>query len=291
MDNHQLRMLKSVVTTGSFTKAATQLGYTQSTVSQLVRNLETELGFKVLKRARSGVVLTQEGKALWPTVQRALLQFENVAEKAAEINGADTGTIRVGTVSSITCHWLPPLIKRFKTTHPNVHFAFFQGDYNSIQDWIQSGDVDFGFTSTDIRPKEQTIQLKRDEMVLITAKQHRLATQATVRPIEIGQEPFILLEEGYYNEALQLFKQAQITPNIQYRLHDDYAIMTMVEQNLGVSILPKLVLNRTHFDICTHSLAPQLTRDIALGFLDWASLPISSRKFIELIQQEVAQLP
>lgn len=116
--------LQKIIELGSFTKAADTLGYTQSSISQMVASLEKELSIKLLTRSRYGVKLTLEGAELYPFIERSINQYLAMREKANEIKGLETGIIRVGTISSITCHWMPALIKGFQKKYPNVQFLF-----------------------------------------------------------------------------------------------------------------------------------------------------------------------
>ena len=126
--------LQKIIELGGFTKAADALGYTQSSVSQMIASLEDELGIKLLIRSRNGVKLTIEGTKLYPFIERSILSYRAMQEKVNEIKGLETGIIRVGTISSITCHWMPNIIKGFQELYPRVQFIFHQGDYTSIQE-------------------------------------------------------------------------------------------------------------------------------------------------------------
>ena len=86
--------LQKIMEAGSFTKAAEHLGYTQSSISQMMASLENELGIKLLKRSRTGVSLTIEGKELYPFIERTILQYRAMLEKANEIKGLETGICR-----------------------------------------------------------------------------------------------------------------------------------------------------------------------------------------------------
>lgn len=276
-------VLKKIVELGSFTKAAEELGYTQSAVSQAVASLESELSLTLLRRSRTGVRLTGEGEELYPFIERTVLQYFAMREKAKEITGLASGIVRVGTMSSVTCHWMPKLIKGFQELYPNVRFLFHQGDYTSIQEWIKSGAVDFGFVTPAAVSGLETVVIKDGEMLAVLPGEHPLAARKKLALSEIAGEPFILLEEGNYSEPLNAFAAAGLTPDIKYTIHDDYAIMTMVEAGLGVSILAELVLRRNSFDIVSLPLDPPVYRTLALGFKDRASLPIAAKYFIRYI--------
>lgn len=283
--------LQKIIELGNFTKAAQALGYTQSSISQMIASLENELSMKLLRRSRTGVRLTPEGMELYPFIERTILQYRAMQEKANEIKGLETGILRVGTISSITCHWMPMLIREFQKLYPNVRFLFHQGDYSSIQEWIKTGAVDFGFVTPPAATELETIPIKEGEMLAILPVSHPLAAQSSIRLQDIADEPFILLEEGHYSEPVNAFHAAGLEPNIKYTVHDDYAIMTMVEAGLGVSILAELMLRRTGFDIVRLPVDPPIYRHLAIAYKERDSLPIASKYFIDYLTANVGRLP
>ena len=283
--------LQKIIELGSFTKAAESLGYTQSSISQMIASLESELSMKLLTRSRYGVKLTIEGADLYPFIERSIYQYRSMLEKANEIKGLETGIIRVGTISSVTCHWMPQLINGFKKEYPNVQFLFHQGDYTLIPEWIASGQIDFGFINPNAGTNLNTKTIKDGEMLAVLPKSHPLAKKESISFADLSNEPYILLEEEHYSEPMAAFKTAGIIPNIQYTIHDDYAIMMMVEEGLGVSILAELILRRTNYDIVCIPLNPPITRTLAVGYKDWDSLPIASKHFIEYLMNHKNELP
>ncbi len=283
--------LKKIVELGSFTKAAEALGYTQSSISQMIASLESELSIKLLNRSRYGVNLTLEGAELYPFIERTIYQYQAMQEKANEIKGLESGIIRVGTISSITCHWMPELIKGFQERYPHAQFLFHQGDYHLIPEWIRSGVVDFGFVTPPAVNDMDTIPIKDGEMLAILPANHPLANEERVPIQALTESPFILLEEGNYSEPMNAFEAAGLRPNIQYRIHDDYAIMTMVEAGLGVSILAELMVRRTNYNIVCLPIDPPIYRSLAICYKDKNSLPIASKYFIEYLLEHIAELP
>lgn len=283
--------LQKIIELGSFTKAADALGYTQSSISQMIASLENELAIKLLTRSRVGVKLTIEGAELYPYIERSIISYRAMQEKANEIKGLETGIIRVGTVSSVTCHWMPVLIRGFQELYPHVQFLFHQGDYTTIPEWIRTGAVDFGFITPAAAPDLKTVSIKNGEMLAVLPKNHPLAAGKSVPLKELTRDPFILLEEGHFSEPINAFHEAGLEPNIKYTIHDDYAIMTMVEAGLGVSILAELMLRRTNFDIAYLPIEPPVYRSLAVGYKDKDSLPIASKYFIEYLAENKALLP
>lgn len=282
--------LQKVIELESFTKAADHLGYTQSAVSQMIASLEKELGIKLLTRSHSGVSLTIEGRELYPFVERMINQYRVMQEKVSEIKDLDTGIIRIGTISSISYQWMPELVKGFQECYPNVQFVFYQGDYSSIQEWIKTGAVDFGFVTPPAVTGLKMKNLLRGEMVLILPENHPLAERKSVRLDEIAGEPFILLEEGSYNEALLAFEAANLRPRIKYTVHDDFTIMKMVQSGMGISILSKLMVQDAGYRIVSVSLEPPVYRVLSLGYKDKDSLPMASKRFISYLYDHLDDL-
>lgn len=283
--------LQKVVELGSFTKAADVLGYTQPAISQMITSLEKELSIKLLYRSRYGIQLTLEGEKIYPFIQRTISQYQAMMEIAKEIKGLDTGIIRIGTISSISCHWLPGLIKLFGQVYPHVRFILHQGDYTTIPEWVRTGEVDFGFVNPDAVSGMKTTFIKEGELRAVLPANHILASNPFVTLEEIASEPFLLLEEGALSEPLEAFHHAGLEPNIKLCVHDDYSIMSMIEAGLGVSILPELVLQKVSYNVAILPVKPVIKRKIGLVMKEKNSLPIASKYFIEFLFNHAADLP
>ena len=182
-------------------------------------------------------------------------------------------------------------MKEFQEQYPGVEFVIHQGDYTSIYEWIKTGAVDFGFVNPDAVKGIETIVLKEGAMLAVLPEHHPLSERDVIPLSLLAAEPFILLEEGHYYEPLEAFKSVGVSPNIKYTIHDDYAIMTMVEAGLGVSILAELVLHRTNYKIKLCATEPSISRTIAIGYKDKSSLPVACKRFIGLLQSHLKELP
>ena len=291
MDTQKYRVLKAVIELGSFSKAADALGYTQSAVSQTIGALEQELGFTLVRRSRRGVSLTPEGAELMPLIERVVMDQLRIEEKASEINGLERGVVRMGTLSSVSTHWLPAVIRLFKERYPHVEFVIHQGDYELIPQWIAEGIIDFGFVNPRAVKSLEVHELKDGEMLAVLPEGHPLAAKEVVPLEQLALEPFILLEEGNYYEPLEAFATVELHPRVEYTIHDDYAIMAMVEAGLGVSMLASLILRRTNYHIVCRPTDPPVTRTLAVAYKDGNALPVASRRFIDMLVEQVAQLP
>ena len=280
-----------VVEVGSFTRAAEILGYTQPAMSQMVASLENELSIKLLYRSRYGVRLTPEGERLLPAIQSSVAQFQSMQNIAGEIRGLDSGVVRIGTISSISCHWLPPVIRQFWEKYPNVQLIVHQGDYTTIPEWVRTGELDFGFVTPDAVEGTDSRFLKTGEHRACLPKNHPLASRQSVTLKELAKEPFLLLEEGIYSEPLAAFHAAGLEPNIRMTMHDDYSILSMVEQGLGVTILPELVLRKQSYDIVMLPTEPMVMRRISIISRDKNELSIAAKIFIRYLIDHLNDLP
>ena len=283
--------LAKVVELGSFTRAAEILGYTQPAMSQMIASLERELGFKLLYRSRYGVRPTPEGERLLPAVSASVAQFQTMQNIAGEIRGLESGVVRIGTISSVSCHWLPPVIREFWKQYPNVRLIVHQGDYTTIPEWVRTGEVDFGFVTPDAVPGTDTRFIKTGRHCACLPNDHPLAKKSALTLHDLAPEPFLLLEEGIYSEPLAAFRDAGIEPKVRMTMHDDYSILSMVEHGLGVTILPELVLRRQGYDIAVRPLDPPLLRRLSLITREKSSLPIAAKRFIELLIEFSDRLP
>lgn len=275
---------------GSFTKAAELLGYTQPALSQMIASLEKELNLKLLYRSRYGTELTPEGEKLYPSIQNCVLQYELMRRSADEICGLESGIVRIGTVSSVSCHWLPKVIGDFWKDHPNIQIVLHQGDYTSICEWVRTGETDFGFVNPNAVNGLETTIIKSGKFCAVLPKNHPLSKKNFITLKDFENEPFLLLEEGSYSEPLEAFRAAGITPDIKLKVHDDYSILSMVEQGLGVSVLTELVLNKTNYNVTVLPIEPPVTRTMSIVSKDMRRLPAAGKEFIKYLLRHKDEL-
>lgn len=240
MENPLLKYLAFVKTAekGSFTRAAQQLNYAQSSVGKMVADLEQEWDMTLLERSKSGVCLTSAGAALMPFLRKILSDHREMEAQICRMNGIETGIVRIGTFSSVAIHWLPNLFAALQKDYPGIEYEMLLGDYDEVEQWIDEGRVDCGFLRLPTRPKFDTILLKQDEYQVALPVGHPLAQQEAVDIRALNALPFLLLEHGGKAKVSDLLEQSQVRPDIRFTTWEDFAIMAMVERRMGVGILP-----------------------------------------------------
>ncbi len=273
---------------GSFTKAAESLNYTQSGISRMIADLEEEWGLSLLERSRSGVKITADGKQLLPFISRLCAEHQRLMQAVDEIGGLKTGLLRIGTFSSVATQRLPQILRAFQNDFPGIDYELLLGDYTDIEDWIAQGRVDCGFLRLPTDPDFDVISLERDPLLAVLPEDHPLADLERVPLEALCGEPFMLLEKGAKAEISELFERAGLTPHVHFTTWDDYAILSMIESGHGVSILPKLILQRIPYRVAVRELDPPAYREIGFVMRNAKTASLAAHRFAEYLGWEQA---
>lgn len=268
---------------GSFTKAASALNYSQSGISRMISDLENDWKVSLLERSRSGVRLTSDGLTLLPFAQRVCNEYLELQVQVDELNGLQSGLLRIGTFSSVATHWLPNMIREFQKSYPNIDYELLLGDYTEIERWILEGRVDCGFLRLPVHPELETIFLDEDKLMVVMPENHPLTDYEQVPVHALGDYPFMLLEKGARAEVSELLDQWNVLPNIQFTTWDDYAILSMVESGLGISILPQLILRRIPYHVIIKELEVPAYRKICLAMKENKTASLAVSRFLEYL--------
>lgn len=278
-----------VIELASFSKVARKIGYSQSAVSQTIKSLEKELGVILIDRKKDGITLTSDGKEFLPYLEAIYSAECALEQKHKEITGLENSIIRLGTFTSVSRNILPQLMKQFKKIYPNVNFILKQGEYTSIQKWVQTNSVDFGFVNSNAVSGIDVEVLYEDEMLAVLPPNHPLAQNEMISLAQLAKEPFILLDEGDYSVIMNAFQKLHLSPQIEYEVYDDYSILAMVRQGLGVSAMYDLVLNGLEKGLQIRPIREKPTRPVALAWQNKNTMSLASRRFMEFIQKFFAQ--
>lgn len=288
MSINKYEVFLKVVELGSLTKAAEVLGFTQSGISHTISSLEMEFGFTLLVRNRSGVKLTVNGEQVIQPIREILKWNEQLKQQVAGIHGLETGMITIGTFTSVSVHWLPGMIKEFRKEYPYIEFKLMEGGYLEIEQWIEAGVIDCGFLSLPSREKFEVFPLKQDRMLAIVAKDHPLS-QAPFMPLsQIAYEDFIIPKTGSDYDVRRVLDRAGIKPNIKFSAGDDYAIIAMVENGLGISILPELVIQRQKHNVVMLELEERSFRSLGIAVHSLKYASPATRHFLKHVQNWLA---
>ncbi|MGN1014604.1 MAG: LysR family transcriptional regulator [Butyricicoccus sp.] len=268
---------------GSFTRAAEALSYSQSGISHMIQDLEQEWKVSLLERRRGGVRLTSDGSMLLPTIQQICLEYEKLQMQVDELNGLQSGLIRIGTVFSIAAHWLPKIIRAFQQDYPNIDYEFLLGDYDEIEHWILEGRVDCGFLRLPTRPELETIFLAEDRLLVVLPESHPMAGCDRFPVQALHKEVFMTGRKGLRTEVSDFLEKYKIEPKVRFTTWDDTVIMSMVENGLGISILPELSLTRMSYHVVVKELDVPATRQLALALRDKKTASLAVKRFLDYL--------
>ncbi len=289
MDTKKYEVLEKIVELSSLTRAAEELGLTQSGVSHILAALEDEWGMALLRRSRVGARLTPEGERLMPYVREVLRAQERLDQTAADMRGLAAGTVRVATFTSVAVHWLPGMLREFQEQYPQVEFKLFNGDYHDVDRWLADGSADVGFITLPTALTCQTVPLREDRLLAVLPPAHPLAELEICPVREVAQEPFISLLETSDDDARRALDAAGVKPEIRFTTKDDYAIIAMVSQGLGVSIMPELLLAGNRENVAVRPLDPPASRTLALAIPAGDRAGPATKRFAEFAADWVAE--
>ncbi len=276
----------SVVELGSFTKAAEAINYSQSAVSQTIKNFERELGFPLLSRGKEGIHLTKDGQTIYPYIEAVHKAEDALARRQKEITGLFASDIRIGTFTSVSRTLLPGWMFEFKASNPDVRFVLEQGEYTTISQWVKDDIIDFGFVNMDATPNMEGHALYTDNMCAVLPLDHPFAQKQYLTLADLAQEPLILLNEGDFNVPLRAFEAAGLSPHIEYDVYDDYTIIAMVQKHLGLSIMYSRVLSGYEDQVAIRPIRENLNRRVGIIWKSQDNLPLAARRFIDYIKEQ-----
>ncbi len=275
-------ILNKVAEVRSFTKAADALALTQSAVSHAITNLETEFGFPLVNRNRSGITLTTEGEAMLLAIRKVLQENEKVHQEAASLLGLAKGTIKIGIFKSVSTKWLPEIIQLMEKNYPEIQIQLKEGDYLEIEQWLLSGEIDCGFINITHSSQFHIISLKKDRLLCVVSNQSALYHQKTVSFKDLEKEPFIMPTYGGYHDIKQLFEEQGVQPEIRFELMDESAILSMITHHLGISILPEMLLDAIPQGL--RAIPFQVDSYRSIGLATRYHLSPAAKKFAETTQ-------
>ncbi|HMN22391.1 MAG TPA: LysR family transcriptional regulator [Ottowia sp.] len=234
----QLRAFVAVVRTSSFTEAATRLHITQSALSGLVRQLESELGVELVHRTTRRIELSQVGADFLPLVERILGDLDRALTSIADLKSLNAGQVRIAVPQLIACTLLPESVAAFAELHPKVEVLVTDSEVEAVSSRVLAGDVDLG-VGPERAPSPELLARPMLDMQFhaVLPAGHVLAAGPEVRWAELVREPVISLR-GQYTRLLRAELLREATGVVLEPVHE-VAFMTtafaMTAAGLGVT--------------------------------------------------------
>ena len=285
MDTARCRAFIASARTGSFTRAAEELNYTTSGVSQLVTALEEDLQLHLLNRSRKGVSLTADGERMYNAIYNFIRQEERIYQMSADIRGLLIGEIVIAAFPSICSAWLPEIITGFQALHPGVSIEIDDSIRSVILESLSSGKADIGFLSDHHDLSGEYIELERNPMVALVSHESPYAKEETFPLAACEEAPLILHSRGRDTDLNTIFEKNHIHPNIAYVTRNSFTGAAMAEKNMGVLIVNELSTHMWPYDLKILPLDPP--QYLSLGMVVSANATASPavRAFVRYVRE------
>lgn len=261
----QYRAFICAVEEGTIIKGALKAGATQSGFTHLIQSFEEELGFSVMTRTKRGITLTEEGRHIFPYVKEIVESDDKFLNLKENFKVKTGNRINIGTFSSVAVNWLPSIIHGFKKIEKDAEFIITDGGYGDILQALSKGSVDLGFISLPAPDNLKYYSLYRDRVLAVVPLDSPLAKLDKIPVSAFSTEPVISLAEDTDFDSRRVFENANIVPNIKYRTTDDYAMISMVENNLGICLEPEMILTNRRAKVKILETEPPSYRTIAIA--------------------------
>lgn len=242
MDINQLEVLLTVAQEQSFSRAAQVLHRTQPAVSQAIRRLELELGEPLFDRSSKDGTLTAAGRVLHEFAQQMLNLRQGAHTAIKELKDLQRGKLAL-SANEYTVMYLLPILPVFRARHPHIKVEVKRSLASRIPSQILDRDVEIGVVS--YKPGDSAIAsvaVLTDELVLVVAPDHPLARKEVVSIRELGAESFIAhnVPSPYREKVVRTFEKYKTPLNISIEMPTLEAIKRLVEQGMGVALIPRL---------------------------------------------------
>ncbi|MDR2016649.1 MAG: LysR family transcriptional regulator [Burkholderiales bacterium] len=249
MDTAALAAFLAVTEHGSFSRAAEQLHLTQSAISKRISTLENLLGVTLFDRLSRTVVLTEAGRVLLPRAQQLLRDIGDSRRALANLSGQISGTLSITTSHHIGLHRLPPVLRTFIETWPQVRLDLRFMASEDACDAVLQGDIELAIITLPLKcsPPLLAEPLWTDVLRVAVAPRHPLAARKKITPFMLIEHPAILPETGTFTRTLieHAFEPLKLKPHVVLSTNYLETIKTMVSVGLGWSLLPTSMLDQT----------------------------------------------
>lgn len=266
MDFKQLTYFIAVVREGNISKAAKSLNISQPPLSTQLRDLETELGVTLFERGSRKITLTPAGKLFYGRAC-SILELSDLSKKELdEYKTGQSGTLRIGIISSVSSTLITPWLTGFHAIHPNIRFELFEGNTYEQIDKLRNNLIEVAIVRSPFLAEGLRHHVIKHESMLAVGHSHYFNGITTPVSLEsLADKPFILYRR-WETIIRNILHASSLEPNL-FLLNDDArTTVSMADAGLGIGIIPESAASLLqHPDTITHRLInPELESDICL---------------------------
>jgi DNA-binding transcriptional LysR family regulator len=293
----RLKVLREVISQGSFSEAASALNYTQSAVSQAIATLEAEAGVPLLERDRRGVRPTTAGERLNEHAIRILTQLDAAEAELGAIAGVAGGELRMASFPTAGATLMPLAIAAFRSAYPEVALSLVEGEPEELIPRLREGEFDlaliFEFDGVGgLGPGLRSAPLFEDPMKLALPKGHHLAGRDRITLEDLTEESWVQTSEASAcaRHVVRICRAAGFEPRVSFESDDYLTVQGLVAAGVGVALIPELALSQTvSYDTAVTELDPAPVRHVVAATRGaGVSLPAAAA-MLDLLQDTARQ--
>ncbi|WGW10460.1 LysR family transcriptional regulator [Saxibacter everestensis] len=260
----QLRAFLAVVDCRSFSAAGDELGISQSAISHAIHGLERDLGGHVIDRAGE-IRVTSLGEVVMPYARSALATLDSLQSSVRAFRGDLAGTVRLAAVPTVCQGLVPGLLQLWKARLPDVDVRIFEGDDDEMGEWLESGMVDAAILIDSADAGPDSLIVAQDDFRAVLRRDHPLAGQDVVPVHELHEDGFIVSTGGCAAHVQRIHALAGVPFETQQRVRELATLLSMVQQGIGVSIMPSLGESMLPDSLVMRPITPTVQRTLVLS--------------------------
>ncbi len=292
----QLRAFLAVATEGHFTRAADKLDVSQSTISTLIRELESNLGLRLFDRHTRALRLTLAGEEIVPLARKSLADLDHALDNLSQLKALSRGRVAIAASSLQAALILPHLIQVFAKEHPGIVVTVYDVPQPEVLELVRAGEADFGIgTESGSRHDLATQVVGADTFIAVLPPGHPLGKKSELTWRDLAPVPIIGSRAG--NPLREQLDQALMREGIALtRSHEvslPLTIVGMVQAGMGIAVMTTTVSKlAASFGLTVKKVTrPVITRQVSLLFHADRSLSPAAQKFRELLVRTKFNVP
>jgi DNA-binding transcriptional LysR family regulator len=245
MELRQLKTFRTIATLHSFNQAARVLDYAQSTVSEQIKALETDLNVRLFKRAGKQVALTEAGEILLQYAQKMLNLEEEIR---TEVGGREEacGSLSIRIPETVSTYYLPPILKEFHQRFPKVGLNFNNCTYFSLQEELRSGITNLAFLIIDTFRMADLVteKLITIPLAIVTYPDNPLTTKRNIGVYDLKNEPILVptTDCSYVRMLEKILTEEKVELSVILQFNCIEAIKKCVMAGTGITVLPQIAV-------------------------------------------------
>jgi len=292
MDTRTLDTFLKIIDLGSFTKAAAELGYAQSTVTAQIKQLEEELGYPLFDRIGRNVFLTEAGKAFRSNAAE-ILRLSRQSIYLGKTDREIFGTLRIGVLESLLFSVMTTILPRYREIHPNVDVQVKVGSAKDLLSWLKENQLDMVYYSHD-RCNDSDLHLcycRKEHLSFVASPTHPLYEKPSVTLQDFLSQPLIMPERTglCWSRLERIAAEHGLPLRCSMEVTSISAIVELLKGGLGCSFLPRYSISKELAQGALVELHPNVSQQLYFSQIvhhknKW--IPSYQKTMLELIRNE-----